>query len=111
MVATQTCSQTTSYRYDLKRLTIHNCTNCTQLYKFEKKMVPQDIEEKEELSIALSKYGVSLKQYEAQVKTPKKKRPAAEDIAPELRRSPRLAGASNQEHNIGEGVRRNLFDS
>jgi dTDP-D-glucose 4,6-dehydratase len=51
MVATQTCSQTTSYRYDLKRLTIHNCTNCTQLYKFEKKMVPQDIEEKEELSI------------------------------------------------------------
>ena len=67
-----------------------------QLYKFEKKAVPQDLGKKEEFCVSLSKYGVSLKQYEAQLVTPKKKR-GGEDIAPATRQSPRLHGNADHE--------------
>ena len=109
------------YKYIIIRLILLECApnrvRCNsnlyahyylQLYKFEKKAVPQDLEKKEEFCVALSKYGVSLKQYESQLVTPKKKR--GEDIAPAIRHSPRLHGNVDHEqlHN-GTGVSRNLF--
>ena len=79
-----------------------------QLYTFEKKVVPEDISEKEEFCVSLSRYGVSLKQYVQQLQTPTKKR-SGEGIAPDPRRSPRLMAASQQEQVDVGGVSRNLF--
>ena len=79
-----------------------------QLYKFEKKVVPEDISEKEEFCVSLSRYGVSLKQYVQYLQTPTKKR-GGEDIAPDPRRSPRLLAAAQQERAHDSGVSRNLF--
>ena len=39
-----------------------------------KKAVSEDIERKEKFCVALANYGVSLKQYEVQLKTPKRKK-------------------------------------
>ena len=45
----------------------------TQLYKFEKKDVPDDVAKKEEMATILSQYGISLKQYKSSLKTPVKR--------------------------------------
>ena len=71
--------------------------------------MPQDLEKKEEFCVSLSKYGVSLRQYEAQLATPPRKR-RGDDIAPPLRQSPRFHGNADREQ-LGNraDVNRNLF--
>ena len=51
---------------------------CMQLYRFEKKAVPTTKEGKEKLCSSMSKYRVSLKQYEAQLKTAQKRQAEVE---------------------------------
>ena len=55
-----------------------------------KKEIPQDAEEKEELGATLSKYGVSLKEYQASLKT-SVKRLVASNAVPSPRKSPRMS--------------------
>ena len=87
-----------------------------QLYRFEKKAVPTTKEGKEKLCSSLSKYRVSLKQYEAQLKTAQK-RQAEVEVATDVRRSPRLAtpsagttpNAATPTSSTPPSTRRNLF--
>ena len=71
--------------------------------------MPQDLGKKEEFCVSLSKYGVLLKQYEAQLATPPRKR-RGDDIAPPLRQSPRFhSNADREQLGNGADVSRNLF--
>lgn len=77
-----------------------------QLYKFEKRSIPESNEEKEELCTALSHYGISLKQYRTGLKTPVK-RPILE--TPQPRKSPRLS--PSKQETSDSSAKRNLFHS
>ena len=79
-----------------------------QLYTFQKKMVPDDEEEREIFIETLAKYGVSLKKYIAQLLTPKT-RMAENDVAPEPRRSPRLTDSARNA--VGDQVKHSLFSN
>lgn len=67
------------------------------------------LEKKEEFCVSLSKYGVLLKQYEARLATPPRKR-RGDDIAPPLRQSPELHGNADHEQ-LGNraDMSKNLF--
>ena len=61
-----------------------------QLYWFEKKAIPSESGEKEIMCAALSSFGVSVKDYQSNLTTPRK-RPAPDHDMPSARRSPRLS--------------------
>lgn len=69
--------------------------------------MPDGDNEKEYFAELLLKYGISLKQYMAGLKTPRKR--VADNIAPEPRRSPRLSDSHTPECAASSQAKRNLF--
>lgn len=78
--------------YKKSSVIIHH--NVMQLYWFEKKAIPSDSGEKEIMCTALSSFGVSLKDYQSSMNTPRKRpAPAVPDLMPSARRSPQFSAS------------------
>ena len=73
---------------------------------FEKRITPENNEEKEERCATLSRYGISIKQYWTSLKTPVK-RPVLE--IPQARKSPQLS--PSKQETSSSSAKRNLFHS